>query len=143
MKTIKIIDLLIKKANGEEVPEKIKFRNVIYGHYERIDGNFNYKEIINGKYGKYYLCDRYFIENILNDEVEIIEEEIIEEEKQLPEIIHWHEENGVGNVDDAFYVDVNDKSQYVDSEYDSWEMTVILKINEIIEYLASKEKGDK
>ena len=34
MKTIKIIDLLNKIANGEEVPKKIKYENDIYKHID-------------------------------------------------------------------------------------------------------------
>ena len=65
---MKIIDLLNMIANGEEVPELIKYNNFIY------------------KYDK-YLCDYdgddlYLFDNTdkLNDEVEILEEE-----KKIPE----------------------------------------------------------
>jgi len=133
---MKIIDLLNKIANGEEVPKKIIYRNTIFTYYNETKQYYTNScietTLTESLRGYLLNFDR------LNDEVEILEEE----EKKIPEIIHWHEENGVGNVDDAFYVDVNDKSQYVDSEYDSWEMTVILKINEIIDYLESKEKGE-
>ena len=122
---MKLIDLLNKIANGEEVPKKIRFNDIEWEYnkpqYERVD-----------KKDRSNLWTGYNF-RILDDEVEIIEEE-----KKIPEKLKWHEENGVGNDDDAFYVDVNGKSQYVDSEYDSWEMTVILKINEIIDFLKSK-----
>ena len=73
---MKIIDLLNKIANGEEVPEKIKFKNNIYGLIERNDNVYNYKQIYNGRFIDNYLCDDWFIDSkdILNDEVEIIEE---------------------------------------------------------------------
>ena len=74
MNTIKIIDLLNKIANGEEVPKKIKYNNKIYEYYERLENIFNYKQIVNGKYIDDYFNDNYFIDSILNDEVEIIEE---------------------------------------------------------------------
>ena len=66
MKTIKIIDLLNKIANGEEVPKKIK------------DGAF---ELTLSRDGKHYggqtttVLNNVFGMERLNDEVEIIEEE--------------------------------------------------------------------
>lgn len=68
MKTIKIIDLLNKIANGEEVPKKIKYENDIYKH---IDNYCYYCDETN-----LILSDRIFAEySKLNDEVEIIEED--------------------------------------------------------------------
>ena len=67
---MKIIDLLNKIANGEEVPEIIKYNNFIYKYDKDIcdyDGD-----------------DLYLFDNTdkLNDEVEILEEE-----KKIPEKI--------------------------------------------------------
>ena len=68
----KIIDLLNKIANGEKIPKKIKYQNYIYEYQHRRDTEncFNYMCNENGE----YLSRRYFIDNILNDDVEIIEE---------------------------------------------------------------------
>ena len=64
---IKIIDLLVKIANGEEVPKKIKYEKDTYIH---IDNYCYYCEDTN-----LILSDRIFAEySKLNDEVEIIEE---------------------------------------------------------------------
>lgn len=66
---IKIIDLLNKKANGEELPKKIKFLNSIWEYCK--DGST--QDYIND----YYTClmDFVVINKVdLNDEVEIIEE---------------------------------------------------------------------
>lgn len=67
-KTIKVIELLNKIANGEEIPKKIKYMNFVF-------------ELNNYKYGRhYYNEDVELIQLInhnfsnLNDEVEIIEE---------------------------------------------------------------------
>ena len=64
---MKIIDLLNKIANGEEVPKKIK---VFDGEYEFDTYNNTYrnKEML-GTLGQNYSLD-----GVLNDEVEIIEE---------------------------------------------------------------------
>lgn len=81
--TIKIIDLLNKIANGEEVPKLIKYSKVytcilVYNEYRK-----DYS--VNGEY--YMFLDRFrsreenyedvIYQDFLNDEVEIIEEQKI------------------------------------------------------------------
>lgn len=64
---MKVIDLLVKIANEEEVPQKIKYENDIYIH---IDNYCYYCEDTN-----LILSDRIFAEyNRLNDYIEIIED---------------------------------------------------------------------
>lgn len=77
MSSTKIIDLLNKIANGEEVPEKIKVHNTEY-HKCILKTGIDYK---------IYSDDFYYLSNdickagfSLNDEVEILEEE-----KKIPE----------------------------------------------------------
>ena len=113
MKTIKIIDLLNKIANGEEVPEKIKINNVIYEYrsYMYCTEKANYQDIEDYLFGKWNF-------NILNEEVEIIEEE-----KKIPEKIR---------DDNAIW-----EEQARDIDYD-FKNT----INQLIDYLESKEKGE-
>lgn len=68
MKTIKIIDLLNKIVNSEEVPKRIKYYDLMYEFCSRCEQyeHFNKDKIIQIKL---------FEEIIdLNDEVEIIEE---------------------------------------------------------------------
>ena len=66
---MKVIDLLNKIANDEEVPEKIKINNVIYEYrgYMYCTENANYQDIGNYLFGKWNF-------NILNEEVEILDE---------------------------------------------------------------------
>lgn len=78
MKTIKIIDLFNKMANGEEVPKKIKYNEKIY-------------ELIN--YWEDYECDQnepyLFYDSITHSKISEflnIELEIIEEDKKIEEI---------------------------------------------------------
>ena len=70
METIKIIDLLNKIANGEKVPYRVKYYDIIY----RFDFFAeNSKMYVRDETGlKIYLFEVY---NNLNDEAEIIEEE--------------------------------------------------------------------
>ena len=67
---MKVIDLLNKIANGEEVPEKIKYENYIYWY------NKNLKDYENAQveFESYLISSRYHKTDFLNDEVEIIEE---------------------------------------------------------------------
>ena len=68
---MKVIDLLNKIANGEEVPERIKYNNKIYTRFRNNCGNTLYYYQVYGE------CD-FLLQNIelvseLNDEVEILE----------------------------------------------------------------------
>lgn len=75
---MKIIDLLNKIANGEEVPSEIKYNNLIYWYDETDDNEFaRYRDI----HGEWLFADAY-----LNDEVEILEEK-----KKIPEKIEEKE----------------------------------------------------
>ena len=83
---MKVIDLLNKIANGEEVPKKIKYEKDTYIH---IDNYCYYCEDTN-----LILSDRIFAEySKLNDEIEIIEEpkKIEKLENQQKEFIKWLE----------------------------------------------------
>lgn len=75
MKTIKLIDLFIKIANGEDTPNAIKFAGKIFTH-NGTGLNHNY---YCGETNK--LLEDSFIFEELNDEVEIIEDKPIENKK--------------------------------------------------------------
>lgn len=100
---IKIIDLLNKIANGEEVPKKIKYEKDTYIH---IDNYCYYCEDAN-----LILSDRIFAEySKLNDEVEIIEEP-----KKLEKITVREKTLGfpngewtARNMDKAFAIKINE-----------------------------------
>ncbi len=73
-KKIKIIDLLNKIANGEEVPEKIKYYDNIFRKCDIGDDYFN-----DASYD--WLFKDIFDPSIINDEVKILEDE---EDKDIP-----------------------------------------------------------
>ena len=76
---IKVIDLLNKMANGEEMPKYIIGKNTVGTKQEYVyDNNYWYKHFFENPDGEedYYYLDRDL--NNLNDEVEIIEDKKIE-----------------------------------------------------------------
>ena len=76
MKTIKIIDLLNKIVNGEEVPLKIKWDGDTWGFKEQFNDYLHEKEDEEKEYLFYIGFDNYAdTKRFLNCEVEIIEEE--------------------------------------------------------------------
>ncbi len=117
---MKIIDLLNKIANGEEVPEIILFNSYKY-RFDKIDRV--YRNIRgNSTLGKVNELDLY-----LNDEVEIIEEE-----KKIPEKFKVH---SLGDTDE--------NGNFFSSPFPTDE-EFMNKINDIIDYLQYiKSKGDE
>ena len=108
---MKIIDLLNKIANGEEVPEKIKIETHIFTkyNYSMGDGTFvsNYES---NNDGLYYIND-FLYPQYLNNEIEIIEE------KKIPE-----------KINNSYYHLGQDQQNQLFKN----------TINEIIDYLKSK-----
>ena len=70
---IKMIDLFVKMANGEEIPKKIKYSNKIWEYTTTVKGKgYQYYSILHGDWKT--LQNQVYLEECLNDEVEIIEE---------------------------------------------------------------------
>lgn len=69
---MKLIDLLVKIANREVVPKKIKYKNEIYERYQNITVNDLYYYQVPNKCK--FLIDQLSSASDLLDEVEIIEE---------------------------------------------------------------------
>ena len=70
---LRIIDLINKIANNEELPKKIKYDDVIWDYDYTIGDYINedkFKTLIESLFGGNNTC------NFINDEVEIIEEEL-------------------------------------------------------------------
>ena len=67
MEKIKVIDLLVKLANCEEVPEKIEYGDFIYERIKRLDNTYNYKSLEGN-----FFEDDWFLTNMLDKEVKII-----------------------------------------------------------------------
>ena len=90
-KTIKIIDLLNKIANGEELPKKIEWCGVIFDYIEKED----YEDYVNDNNCSLFRHDDgiYKTTNILNDEVEILDEEEFE---TIDELLIEYDDGDIG-----------------------------------------------
>lgn len=94
-KTIKVIDLLNKIANGEEVPKFIEHKDIIY-EYDK-EAKIYYE--VNQNIGIYMAFDTYE----LNDYIEIIEEQ---QDIDIQEIIGLDLEKYQFDITDEFAVDI-------------------------------------
>ena len=84
MKTMKVIDLLNKIANGEELPKKFKYEDMIFYLNQELNEHYSNEHSFN------YYYDITDID-VLNDEVEIIEDTPKEEKKKYIEHIKMQE----------------------------------------------------
>ena len=126
MSKITIIQLLNKIANGEEVPKMIKYDGNIYYKKRNVYKHTNYYE---SEYNNLLIAD---IQNSnqLNDLVETSGEE-----KKLPEKLGYCEENTFSIRETGM---TKKDRRLLDSNFKE----LGNKINFIIDYLESKEKGE-
>ena len=89
---IKIIDLLNKIANGEEVPKKIKWENIIYA-YSEYDKDYLEYPFSDEEYKGLFDMRNNILTQFLNDEIEIIEEP-----KKIEKISWREKESLAGNL---------------------------------------------
>ena len=111
---IKVIDLLIKIANGEQVPEKIKYENKIW-EYDAYSNDYKGEDI--------WLFEELFeykrtIE-FINDDVEIIEEP-----KKIKKIEIYEDSNG------HYFYDKHCKKIYITCDEIDF---MVDKFNELID----------
>ncbi len=120
---IKIIDLLVKIANGEQVPKKIKYKNKIWEYNADSDDykgeniwlfeeSFEYKKTI----------------EFINDEVEIIEEP-----KKIKKIEIYEDEDG--------HYFLNDRCQKIYIRCDEIDFMVD-KFNELIDEINNLKENN-
>lgn len=123
---MKIIDLLNRIVNGEEVPKKIKYRNKIF-IYDK-DNQCYVVENYNEYYDLHMSLSNHKGTD-LNYEVEILEE------KKIPEKLeNYYDENLEEYVVETYIKGINYKEIF-NSRYDEM---IISKINEVLDYLKSK-----
>ena len=105
---MKVIDLLNKIANGEEVPKKVKYEGDIY-EYDGIDYQNDDDYEVASLMGDVILCGK----KELNDEVEIIED-TPKEDKKIEKLI-----------DELTYIKLVDDKTF--------RKNVVNKINELVD----------
>lgn len=122
---MKLIDLLNKIANGEEVPKKIKYENDIY---ILTDNYCYYSDETN-----LILSDRLYAEQSrLNDEIEILDN--LEEEKKIPEKLKIEQDTPISN----YYIRNENGTKCGLTKHSKM---IAEKLNQLIDYL--KSKGDE
>ena len=82
-KKIKVIELLNKIANGEEMPKEIKFENKIYKYYKERQDYIVYidEDEFCGETLLFNIMSSHFIPELLETKVEILEDNIEEIEE--------------------------------------------------------------
>lgn len=124
---IKIIDLLCLISNGEEVPEKIKFDNILYTH--SISGNDYFSYMTNE------WLFRHIDTSVLNDEIEILDDE---EDKDIPlipddDLYIINKKNGISEVNGTKYG--TDKDTALNYNF----KVLKEKINQVVEELNKRQ----
>lgn len=147
---MKVIDLLYKIANGEEVPKIIKYHNIIFFYEEDYVDYINY----NGCSLFEHYGDKneiYKVTNMLNDEVEILEDipkvqvEMTQEEynKYLDKQIEYMEKVK-NNKPNPSYLSPKEEKKIPDKlkkyHFHNRQRQLANKINEIIDCLKSRCK---
>ena len=124
---MKIIDLLNKIANGEGVPNKIKWEDIIYV-YSEIDKDYLEYPFSDEEYKGLFDMRDSILTQFLNDEVKIIEDD--EEDNKIEKI------NEILRIDDL-------KPPYDENLKMIWKNVIIQqnKINEIIDKLNEMEEN--
>ena len=114
---MKVIDLLNKIANGEEVPKKIRYKNLSYIYSNECKG---YYLGTNPERIETFDCNRLYQKfssgDMLNDEIEVIEED-----KKIKNLYIW-----VNGKDNTKHIPNNEE--------------LTMKINEIIDKINESEE---
>ena len=113
---MKVIELLNKIVNGEEVPKVIKKQWKYEWQYDEVREEYTYMQETGERFD-----DDWLVINMLNDEVEILEEE-----KKIPEKLIPTSLKGIDNLDEKI------KIVHIDT------VSVIETVNQVIDYLKSK-----
>ena len=142
---MKIIDLLNKIANGEEVPKKIKWENTIYAYsdYDKDYLEFPFSE---EEYRGLFDMKDSILTQFLNDTVEILEEEKKIPEKRINKRINNYGDLIILGQQDNWLEPTIETDQKINAQLNPYVFEAINenfkdienKIYEIIDYLKSK-----
>ena len=119
---MKIIDLLLKMANGEKLPKKIKYRDNIWEYISTVKGRgYQYYNTLYLEWET--LQNQVYLEECLNDEVEIIDEP-----KKIKKLKTYKEKEG-----EDYFANILKLSPYSECKIDEALSTTIDKLNELID----------
>ena len=121
---MKVIDLLNKIANGEEVPKKIKWEDTIYA-YSEYDKDYLEFPFSEDEYKGLFDMKDSILTQYLNDEVEVLEED---KEIEDTKYMRHHEGNG------KCYIESKGHKYYV--PYD-----LLLLIDNLVKEVNELKKG--
>ena len=121
---MKIIDLLNRIANGEELPKKIKYEGDIW-ELNTLENTYD-----NGECCLFedYIDKKYLITDVLNDEVEIIEEDKKDKDKDKEIEIYIN-----GEKIELFDYEPLKQGEYFYKENGKWYVHKLKNVSKIIE----------
>ena len=109
---MKIIDILNKINNNEEVPEKVKYEDTIF-EYNKEQKDYMHKKDKDGWVSEtllFEVMDTHFISELLREEIEAIEEnKEIEELGFIEETVEYCDGTGYTNTEPASAIDMHKK----------------------------------
>ena len=137
---MKVIDLLNKIANGEEVPKEVKYKSFYWKYSEK---DRDYKDTDEDYV---FSCSNYDIPKMLNNEVKIIEEEPRDIEvcgslftkSEYGKLAHSEEEKKIPEKLGTTYIKKIGDNAFISEPFSQSERIIVDTINALIEYLKSK-----
>lgn len=124
---MKVIDLLNKIANNEEIPKQVKYKNYYWKYIEEA------KDYKDNEDDYVFSCSNYDIPEMLDNEVEIIEED-----KEIKKIKQYYDKDLDEYVVETYINGINYKEIYK-SRYDEM---MIKKISELIDEVNKLKRGE-
>lgn len=125
MAKIRVIDLLNKLANGEEMPKKIKYNDDEYWYIKNMQ---DYKDAV-VSYDSYLIDRKYHEGGWLNDTVEILEEQKDIDIQEIEDLETWREVTDYDEINKK-YININIEQFYE-------------KINKLIQAVKQLDKNIK
>jgi hypothetical protein len=123
---MRVIDLLVKIANEDEIPEKIKYENYIYW-YDKDWKDYKNAQV---EFRSYLINSKYHNTDFLNDEVEVIEDK--PEDKKIEKLDYLIGYNIQQFKDLREYVEITTNDLFGKTN------KIVDKINEIIDKMNEK-----
>lgn len=123
---MRLVDLLVKIANGEEVPKKIRFQDRTFIFDKEVN---DYKNEI----GLYFFESFTGLTKFLNDKIEIIEEDTSKKIKKIEYVKYTDEYVERSAKDPLHRIEIKKHYEVRD---------IVDKINEVIDVLNSLERKD-